>query len=86
VTLRARVSRLEISCHKETMPLCIFIVALAANEEGQARPVIAYSAGDRSWSRFEGEGDGQFKARVAAEVEATGRATLVCARYEEEAA
>lgn len=86
MNLQKRVEQLEQrSGPKDTMPLCLFLVALRADERDDTDLVTAYSAGDRTWTRREDETGKQLKDRVAADVGATGRVTLVCAQYEREA-
>lgn len=86
MNLQKRIEQLEQrSGTKYGTPLCLFLVALRADDRDDTELVTSYTAGDRTWTRHEDETGKQLKERVAADVEATGRVTLVCAQYQKEA-
>ena len=84
MNLQKRVEELEQRTFNAfDFPKCIFIVPMTVDDDG-GRDVHAYTAGDRSWSRREGEGPEQFKERVAAEVANKRRESLLrgrCVRF-----
>lgn len=86
MSLQKRIEQLEQrSPAKGLAPLCIFLVALRPPGESpeDAPRVTGYTSGDRSWTRGEAERADEFKRRVVADVDATGRPALIAARYEE---
>lgn len=82
MNLDNRISALEAEAGRHMEPLCIFLVALGAEEHG--RRIVGFEASGQTWVRGGAEPVGTLKARVVTDLRAMGVASpLVVTRYAE---